>query len=72
MRVLPLLLLIAALPVAPPAIDVEMIAKAKTSTVLWQGRLGAAARESFSASPALVDGRWYYRTDSHLLAIGRR
>ena len=79
---------------------------------VWQGRLGAAAREGFSASPvavdgkvfftnddgetfvlaagpafnllhvnrldervlaspALVDGHWYFRTDGHLLAIGR-
>ena len=86
---------------------------AKTGVVLWQGRLGEAARESFSsspvvvddkvyftndqgdtfvvatgrefkllhvnklnartlASPALVDGKWYWRTDSQLLAIGRK
>jgi outer membrane protein assembly factor BamB len=86
---------------------------AKTGVVLWQGRLGEAARESFSsspvvvddkvyftndqgdtfvvatgrefkllhvnklnartlASPALVDGKWYWRTDSRLLAIGRK
>jgi hypothetical protein len=79
--------------------------------VLWQGRLGVAQREGFSASPvgvdgkvfftnddgrtfvlragptfqlmhvndigertlaspALVDGRWYIRTDQHLFAIG--
>jgi hypothetical protein len=79
---------------------------------MWQGRLGEAHRESFSASPiavdnkvfftndegqtfvlqagpefrmlrvnsmgertlaspALVDGRWYFRTDQHLVAIGR-
>lgn len=78
---------------------------------LWQGRLGVARREGFSASPvavdgkvfftnddgetfvlkagptfqllhvnelgartlaspALVDGVWYFRTDQHLLAIG--
>ena len=24
------------------------------------------------ASPALADGRWYFRTDRHLLAIGSR
>lgn len=82
-----------------------------TGKVVWQGRLGEAAKESFSASPigvdgkvfftnddgetfvlaagpefkllhinrlnervlatpALVDGRWYYRTGRHLLAIG--
>ena len=86
---------------------------AKTGEVLWQGRLGEAARESFSsspvvvndkifftndqgetfviaagrefkllhvnrfnarviASPALVDGRWYWRTDKELLALGRK
>jgi len=86
--------------------------EAKTGRVLWQGRLGVATREGFSASPvgvdgkvfvtnddgdtfvlkagpsfellhvnrlnartlaspALVDGRWYFRTDRELLAIGR-
>ena len=86
---------------------------AKSGEVLWQGRLGEAARESFSASPvvvdgkiyftndlgetfvlaagrefkllhvnrlnartlaspALVDGKWYWRTDKELLAIGRQ
>jgi len=86
---------------------------AKSGEVLWQGRLGEAARESFSASPvvvddkiyftndlgetfviaagrefkllhvntlnartlaspALVDGRWYWRTATELLAIGKR
>ena len=86
---------------------------AKTGVVLWQGRLGEVARESFSsspvvvdgkvfftndqgetfvvaagrefkllhvnplnartlASPALVDGKWYWRTDKELIAIGRK
>jgi len=86
--------------------------EAKTGAVVWQGRLGQEARESFSASlvgvdgkvfftnddgetfvvragrefqllgvnrlnakvlasPALVDGRFYFRTDKELLAIGR-
>jgi outer membrane protein assembly factor BamB len=86
--------------------------EAATGKVMWQGRLGIAQREGFSASPvgvdgkvfftndegetfvlragpkfelirtnrigeatlaspALVDGRWYIRTDRHLLAIGR-
>lgn len=86
--------------------------EAKTGKVMWQGRLGEAHKESFSASPigvdgkvfftndqgqtfvmaagpkfqllrvnelgertlatpALVDGRWYYRTERHLLAIGK-
>jgi hypothetical protein len=96
--------------------DMASIATAydsKTGEVLWQGRLGAAARESFSASPvlvdgkvfftndmgetfviaagrefkllhtntlnartlaspALVDGKWYFRTNSELIAVGRR
>ncbi|MCG8604346.1 PQQ-binding-like beta-propeller repeat protein [bacterium] len=84
---------------------------AQTGKVMWQGRLGNARREGFSASPvvvgeklfftnddgetfvlqagaqfnllhvnklgervlaspALVDGNWYFRTDRHLLAIG--
>jgi len=85
--------------------------EAKSGTLLFQGRLGEARRESFSASPvsvdgkvfvtndegetfvleagrefkllrvnrlgeptyaspALVDGRWYFRTASSLVAIG--
>ena len=85
---------------------------AMTGRALWQGRLGVAQREGFSASPvavdgkvfftnddgetfvlragptfqllhvnrlgegtlaspALVDGRWYIRTDRNLFAIGR-
>lgn len=87
--------------------------EARTGTLLWQGRLGDVARESFSpspvvvdgkifftndmgetfvvaagrefkllhvnrlhartlASPALVHGRWYFRTASELIAIGRQ
>ena len=86
--------------------------EATTGKMLWQGRLGVAQREGFSASPvavdgkvfftndegetfvlragptfellhvnrigertlaspALVDGRWYIRTDRNLFAIGR-
>jgi outer membrane protein assembly factor BamB len=86
--------------------------EATSGKVLWQGRLGVAQREGFSASPvavdgkvfftnddgetfvlkaggafnllrvnkleervlaspALVNGRWYFRTDRHLFAIGR-
>jgi outer membrane protein assembly factor BamB len=86
--------------------------RARTGEVLWQGRLGEARREGFSASPvsadgkvfftnddgetfvlragaefellrvnrldakvlaspALVDGVFYFRTESELLAIGR-
>jgi outer membrane protein assembly factor BamB len=85
--------------------------EAATGKVMWQGRLGVARREGFSASPvgadgkvyftnddgetfvlragpvfdlirvntldapvlaspALVDGRWYFRTDRELVAIG--
>lgn len=84
---------------------------ARSGKVLWQGRLGVAQREGFSASPvavdgkvfftndqgqtfvlkaaptfellhaneigertlaspALVDGTWYMRTEQHLIAIG--
>ena len=86
--------------------------EAATGKLMWQGRLGVARREGFSASPvavdgkvfftnddgetfvlragptfellrtnsigeatlaspALVDGRWYIRTDRSLFAIGR-
>ncbi len=86
--------------------------EAATGKTMWQGRLGVATREGFSASPvgvdgkifftndegetfvvragatfdllhvnrlnarvlaspALVDGRWYFRTEDELLAIGR-
>jgi outer membrane protein assembly factor BamB len=86
--------------------------EARTGKVMWQGRLGVARREGFSASPvafdgkvfftnddgetfvlkagptfellhvnkldegvlatpALVDRRWYIRTDRNLIAIGR-
>lgn len=86
--------------------------EAETGEVLWQGRLGQARREGFSASPvaldgkvfftnddgetfvlkagpefellhvnrlgektlaspALVEGRWYFRTEDHLVAIGQ-
>ena len=85
--------------------------EAVTGRSLWQGRLGVAQREGFSASPvafdgkvfftndegetfvlragpkfellhindigertlaspALVDGRWYIRTERHLIAVG--
>jgi outer membrane protein assembly factor BamB len=86
--------------------------EAATGKLMWQGRLGVATREGFSASPvgvdgkvfftnddgetfvlragatfqllhvnrlnvqtlaspALVDRRWYFRTDRELIAIGR-
>ena len=85
---------------------------AKSGSLLWQGRLGEAVREGFSASPvgvdgkvfftndmgetfvvkagktfellhvnkvnepmlaspAMVDGTWYFRTHGHLMAVGR-
>jgi outer membrane protein assembly factor BamB len=87
--------------------------EAATGKVMFQGRLGVAQREGFSASPvavdgkvfftnddgdtfvlragpkfellhvnqigeptlaspALVDGHWYIRTEGHLIAIGRK
>ncbi len=87
--------------------------EAKSGKLMWQGRLGEAHRESFSASPvgvdgkvfftndmgetfvleagpefkllhvnrlnartlaspALVDGRWYFRTERELLSVGRK
>ena len=57
--------------------DMASIATAydsKTGDVLWQGRLGAAARESFSASPVLVDGKIFFTNDmgeTFVLAAGR-
>ena len=86
--------------------------EATTGNLMWQGRLGVAQYEGFSASPvavdgkvfftnddgdtfvlragpkfellhvnrigevilaspALVDGRWYIRTERNLIAIGR-
>ena len=96
--------------------DMQSIATSldvRTGENVWQGRLGVARREGFSASPvafddkvfftndygetyvlragdefevirvnelgeqvlaspALVDGYWYFRTAEHLLAIGNR
>jgi outer membrane protein assembly factor BamB len=57
--------------------DMQSIATAydaKTGQVLWQGRLGDAARESFSASPVVVDGKVYFTNDqgeTFVLAAGR-
>jgi outer membrane protein assembly factor BamB len=86
--------------------------EAETGKLMWQGRLGEAQPQSFSASPvaaggkvfftndqgetfvleagpefrllrvnrlgertlaspALVEGRWYFRTERHLVAVGR-
>ncbi len=47
---------------------------AKSGEVLWQGRLGEASRESFSASPVLVDGKVFFTNDqgeTFVLAAGR-
>ena len=93
-------------------VSVATCYEARTGKLMWQGRLGEAQREGFSASPvgvdgkvfftndsgetfvlkagpqfevlrinrlqartlaspALVDGRWYFRTDQHLLCIGQ-
>jgi len=38
--------------------------EAKTGAVLWQGRLGEAVREGFSASPIGVDGKVFFTNDS--------
>lgn len=57
--------------------DMASIATAydsKSGEVLWQGRLGAAARESFSASPVLVDGKVFFTNDmgeTFVIAAGR-
>ncbi len=47
---------------------------AKAGTVLWQGRLGNSARESFSPSPVLVDGKVFFTNDigeTFVVAAGR-
>jgi outer membrane protein assembly factor BamB len=36
---------------------------ARTGTNLWQGRLGVATREGFSASPVAVDGKVFFTND---------
>jgi outer membrane protein assembly factor BamB len=57
--------------------DMQSIATAydaKSGEVLWQGRLGEAARESFSASPVVVDGKVYFTNDqgeTFVLKTGR-
>ena len=37
--------------------------EAATGKVLWQGRLGVAQREGFSASPVAVDGKVFFTND---------
>ena len=47
---------------------------AKTGTVLYQGRLGEAKREGFSASPIAVDGKIFFTNDdgeTFVLQAGR-
>lgn len=57
--------------------DMASIATAyepETGTVLWQGRLGTAAREGFSASPVGVDGKVFFTNDqgeTFVLQAGR-
>ena len=36
---------------------------ARTGTSLWQGRLGVATREGFSASPVAMDGKVFFTND---------
>ena len=48
--------------------------EASTGRVLWQGRLGEAAREGFSASPVAVDGKVFFTNDqgeTFVLEAGR-
>jgi hypothetical protein len=47
---------------------------AKTGELLWQGRLGEVARESFSSSPVVADGKIFFTNDqgeTFVLAAGR-
>jgi outer membrane protein assembly factor BamB len=47
--------------------------EAKTGKSVWQGRLGAAAREGFSASPVAVDNKIFFTNDegeTFVLAAG--
>jgi outer membrane protein assembly factor BamB len=37
--------------------------EAATGQSVWQSRLGAAAREGFSASPVAVDGKIFFTND---------
>jgi hypothetical protein len=48
--------------------------EARTGALLFQGRLGEARREGFSASPVLVDGKVYFTNDegeTFVLQAGR-
>jgi hypothetical protein len=44
-----------------------MLAVGREFQILRVNRLG----EKVLASPALVDGIWYWRTERHLVALGR-
>ena len=37
---------------------------AATGRAMWQGRLGVARREGFSASPVAVDGKVFFTNDA--------
>jgi outer membrane protein assembly factor BamB len=37
--------------------------EAATGKLMWQGRMGEAAKESFSASPVAVDGKVFFTND---------
>ena len=45
--------------------------RAATGEVLWQGRLGRAVREGFSASPVLVDGKIFFTSDEGVTFVLR-
>ena len=45
--------------------------RATTGDVLWQGRLGRAAREGFSASPVYVDGKVFFTNDDGITFVLR-
>ena len=45
--------------------------RAATGEVLWQGRLGRAVREGFSASPILVDGKVFFTSDDGMTFVLR-
>ena len=47
--------------------DTFVVAAGPEFKLLRVNRLG----EQTLATPALVDGKWYFRTASHLVAIGR-
>jgi hypothetical protein len=45
-------------------VSVATCLDARTGKVVWQGRLGEAKRESFSASPLGVDGKVFFTNDA--------